>query len=95
MLTPHQPPPTHPPLDQVFAKLQTLFYSQFNIMCAYLYHYQRDDYVWYLHDRHPQEWNTSIDGVVARSSGSTNPGQVTHLSVCVICTPTNYIICAH
>ena len=68
--------------DQVFAKLSRLaFYSQFNIMCAYLYYYQRDEYVWYLHDTHPHDWNITSEGVVARSPGSINPGQVSLRSV--------------
>ena len=47
----------------------------------------RDEYAWYLHDTHPYDWNTSSSGVVARSTGTTNPGQVTHLPIHIICTP--------
>ena len=28
-------------------------FSQFNAMCAYLWYYKRDEYVWYVHDTNP------------------------------------------
>ena len=29
------------------------YFSQFNIMCTYLYEFNRDDYAWYVHDTTP------------------------------------------
>lgn len=40
--------------DTVFRNLSSrFFYSQFNIMCTYLFHYHRSEYRWYAHDAHP------------------------------------------
>jgi len=40
-------------------------YSQFNMMCQWLYHYKHDDYVWHLHQTDP-EWSKSnhVEGQV-------------------------------
>ena len=37
------------------------YYSQFNIMCTYLYHYHRQDYRWYVHDTHPLDCRYCMD----------------------------------
>jgi hypothetical protein len=37
----------------------TPFFSQFNIMCSFLYHYHREDYKWYIHSETPK-W----DGII-------------------------------
>lgn len=39
--------------DEVFQRLSPQWYSQFNVMCAYLWYNHRDEYTWYVHDTHP------------------------------------------
>ena len=34
-------------------RLARRYFSQFSIMCAYLYEHKRDEYVWNIHDRNP------------------------------------------
>lgn len=48
------------PFNEVFRDVITAYsyYSQFNIMCAYLFHYHRDDYKWYVHTETPL-WYTA------------------------------------
>lgn len=45
------------PFYQVFQKyIVSRRYSQFNIFCAYLFHFHQDEYTWYAHDLSP-EWD--------------------------------------
>lgn len=48
----------HRSFDDIFydKTSQSGRYSQFNIICAYLFWHQRDDYTWYIHDLTPN-WN--------------------------------------
>lgn len=40
--------------DEVFQQhITDRSFSQFNIMCAYLYYYKRDEYTWYIHRQNP------------------------------------------
>jgi hypothetical protein len=42
------------PFNEIFKELSIkAYYSQFNIMCAYLFHFRRDEYRWYVHDTTP------------------------------------------
>ena len=34
--------------DDVFRDRNGI-YSQFNVMCAYMFYFHRDEYVWYMH----------------------------------------------
>lgn len=45
-------------------------FSQFNVFCAYLFHFHQDEYTWYAHDVSP-EWDYS----------NALPGQVNNASV--------------
>ncbi len=51
--------------DQVFYKIKDKVYSQFNIMCNYLWWFHRDEYAWHVMEREPG-WQ-----------GVPPPGQVT------------------
>jgi hypothetical protein len=38
----------------IFRKYMAAEFSQFNGMCAYLWHFHREEYTWYTHDTEPQ-----------------------------------------
>jgi len=45
------------PFNEVFREFaDRAFYSQFNLMCTYLWSFRRDEYRWYVHDETP-EWD--------------------------------------
>ena len=65
--------------DEVFYNISTpAYYSQFNIMCTYLFYHKRDEYVWYLHDTHPpgvtEKWWRGV-------RPAPNPGEMSNKSV--------------
>ena len=53
---------------RIFAKRGFGHYSQFNILCAYIWWHRRDDYVFYVHDTDPG-WNGMNDSTYVRSRG--------------------------
>ena len=44
------------------------YYSQFNAMCAYLWYFKREDYVWYVHDTNPQQNLNVVEGAITDKS---------------------------
>jgi hypothetical protein len=49
---------------------------QFNLMCAYLYNFKRDEYKWYAHRTVPSSWNGT--------NPETCPGQITGVESCIL-----------
>jgi hypothetical protein len=67
------------PFDEAFRNLSAhSYYSQFNIMCAYLFYHRREDYVWYAHDTHPpgvtERWWRGV-------RPAPNPGEMSNKTV--------------
>ena len=60
-------PPPHAAY-RIFAKRGFGHYSQFNILCAYIWWHRRDDYVFYVHDTDPG-WNGMNDSTYVRTRG--------------------------
>ncbi len=43
------------PFDEIFlSQLSGKRFSQFNIMCAFMWYYKHNEYTWYIHDKSPQ-----------------------------------------
>ena len=54
---------------QVFTEYSgKAFFSQFNAMCAYLWYFKRDDYVWYVHDTNPGQALAEVAGAISDRS---------------------------
>jgi hypothetical protein len=47
--------------DDVFRNITTSVFSQFNIMCNYLWYHHRDEYAWAL-QQHTPGWNGTVEG---------------------------------
>lgn len=48
-------------------------FSQFNIFCAYLFHFHQDEYTWYAHDLSPEwDYSNALEGQVNSSSAYTS-----------------------
>lgn len=62
------------PFYEVFQKyILTRRYSQFNIFCAYLFHFHQDDYTWYANDLSPEwDFSNSVYGQLANRSAYTS-----------------------
>lgn len=61
------------PFYEVFQKyILTRRYSQFNIFCAYLFHFHQDDYMWYPNDLSPEwDFSNAVYGQLANRSSYT------------------------
>lgn len=45
--------------DEVFEEVAARQYSQFNVMCTYLWYHHRDEYKWYVHETNPElDWSS-------------------------------------
>ena len=60
--------------NEIFLELSTNSrFSQFNIICAYLFTFKRNDYIWYVHPMVSSNWNGT--------SPLPNSGQITSFDI--------------